>query len=202
MEIVWVDDDAPAGAKLQTNSYPWQWVEAPEPVFSGKRAMKRTSQGLDQHFFTAAETPLTVYEEDVLFTYVYLDPADPPKEIMLQWNNGNWDHRVYWGENHIPYGSDGTVSRQRLGDLPALGEWIRLEVPVNVVNLKPGEKINGWAFTQWGGSVYWDKSGVVTRKGQPRKYRSLSKWAADLSAEKKPEAPKEIVEIAKKEADQ
>lgn len=201
VEVVWIDDDTPKGAKLQANLYPWQWVEAPEPVFAGKRASKRTSKELDQHFFTEANPPLTVYKDDVLFTYVYLDPADPPKEIMLQWNNGNWNFRAYWGENLIPFGSDGTVSRQRQGDLPALGEWVRLEVPVSASGLNPGDKLNGWAFTQWGGTVYWDKSGVVTREGRPRAYRSLAEWATELAAKQKPTEPKEIVAIAKKAAE-
>lgn len=200
-ELVWIDDDAPAGANLQGN-YPWAWVEAPEPVFSGDRATKRTSKELSQHFFTDAQKPLDVYKDDVLFAYVYLDPADPPKEIMLQWNNGVWEHRVYWGENVIPWGSEGTASRMRQGDLPALGEWVRLEIPVGVVNLKPGEKINGWAFTQFGGTVYWDKAGVVTREGRNRAYRSLNQWTTELAAAEKPSEPKQIVAIAKKEAAQ
>ncbi|MCC9627595.1 PSD1 and planctomycete cytochrome C domain-containing protein [Blastopirellula sp. JC732] len=200
-ELVWIDDDTPAGAKLQSNSYPWQWIEAPEPVFSGKRAHKRTSKELDQHFFTGAEKPLDVYEGDVLFAYVYLDPADPPKEIMMQFNNGSWEHRGYWGENVIPYGSNGNGSRVHQGELPPLGEWVRLEIPVSVVNLKPGEKINGWAFTQLGGTVYWDKAGVLTREGRGRAYRSLAEWTTELAAAKKPTEPKEIVAIAKKEAE-
>ncbi|UUO05521.1 PSD1 and planctomycete cytochrome C domain-containing protein [Blastopirellula sp. J2-11] len=201
VDVVWIDDDTPPGAKLHGNLYPWQWVEAPEPVFAGKRSSKRTSKELDQHYFTEATEPLTIYEDDVLFTYVYLDPADPPKEIMLQWNNGNWNFRAYWGENLIPFGSDGTTSRQHQGDLPALGEWVRLEIPVSAIELKPGEKINGWAFTQWGGTVYWDQSGVATREGRPRVYRSLAQWSTELAAKKKPTEPKKIVAIAKKEAE-
>ncbi|WP_186767782.1 PSD1 and planctomycete cytochrome C domain-containing protein [Blastopirellula retiformator] len=198
-ELVWIDDDAPSGAKLRSNSYPWQWVEAPEPVLSGKRATKRTSEALDQHFFTEAKPPLDVYEGDVLFAHVYLDPADPPKEIMLQWNTGNWERRVYWGENLIPYGSDGTVSLTRQGDLPALGEWVRLEIPVELLDLKRGDKLNGWAFTQWGGTVYWDKAGILTREGRGKVYHSLAEWSTELAAAKKPSEPKDIVAIAKKE---
>ena len=29
------------------------------------------------------------------------------------------------------------------------------------VGLKPGTKINGWAFTHFDGKAYWDKSGAV-----------------------------------------
>ena len=47
-----------------------------------------------------------------------------------------------------------------MGPLPKTGEWVRLEVSPEQVGLKPGSKINGIAFTQWGGTIYWDAAGV------------------------------------------
>ena len=119
-ETVWIEDDLPAGAKAEGG---WQWVEAPQPVHSGQRASTRTASGLSQHFFTGASEPMAVTEDLVLFTFVYLDPDKPPQEIMLQWNDGSWDHRAYWGTNKIDWGTEGTVSRKRMGDLPKPGEW-------------------------------------------------------------------------------
>lgn len=40
---------------------------------------------------------------------------------------------------------------------------MRLEVDAAHVGLKPGSTLNGWAFTQFGGTVYWDRAGIVTR---------------------------------------
>ena len=83
---------------------------------------------------------------------------------MLQWHTkGNWTHRAYWGGNLIDFGKDGTPERTRLGDLPAAGKWVRLEVPVEKLKLAPGTEIDGWAFTQFDGTVYWDKAGIETR---------------------------------------
>ena len=31
--------------------------------------------------------------------HVYLDPADPPEEVMIQFNSGDWKHRALWGED-------------------------------------------------------------------------------------------------------
>ena len=70
-------------------------------------------------------------------------------------------HRAYWGENVIDWGADGTPERLRMGDLPASKKWVRLEVPVAKLKLKPGTIIDGWAFTQHGGTVYWDKAGIA-----------------------------------------
>ena len=48
-----------------------------------------------QHFFQDATVPLLAGDDDVFFTHVYIDPKDPPAEIMLQWNDGSWEHRAY-----------------------------------------------------------------------------------------------------------
>jgi hypothetical protein len=165
-DYVWIDDAAPAGAALQPSAGDWEFVAAPAPVFSGENSMKRTAEGLSQHFFTGANPELIVSKGDTFFAYVYLDPDNPPKEIMLQWNDGTWEHRAYWGDNLIEWGYDVTDSRRRIGDLPPLGQWTRLEVKSAVVGFKDGAKINGWAFTQHGGTVYWDQAGLVTATPQ------------------------------------
>lgn len=165
-DFIWVDDELPAAARPEHSGHEWQFVSAPEPVHRGDRATRRTSEGLGQHFFTAANPPLIVGDGDVLFAHVYLDPENPPQQIMLQFHDGDWDQRAYWGENLIEFGRDGKPSRKRLGDLPANGQWVRLEIPVSEVGLSPGRLIDGWAFTQYGGTVYWDAAGITTRTPQ------------------------------------
>ena len=106
----------------------------------------------------------------VISTYVYLDPANLPRTIMLQFrtlNPDSWEHRAYWGENLIPWGTDGTVSRKRMGDLPVAGEWVRLEVAAADVGIA-GHELHGMAFTVYDGQAWWDASahnvsGVETR---------------------------------------
>jgi len=177
-EIVLVDDEAPDGAKLEGDS-PWEWVEAPRPVFSGKRATFRKGTALTQHFFTDAARPATIREDDVLFAHVFPDANDPPRTVMLQWNDGAWEHRAYWGEDLVPWGKDGTASRRRMGELPEPGRWARLEVTASDVGLAPGAKVSGFAFTQVGGSVYWDRAGVASLSAVPARARvSLAEWEA------------------------
>ena len=62
-------------------------------------------------FFTGADPGLRVGEGDKLFAHVYLEPKDPPKEIMLQFNDGSWEHRATWGEDVIPWGAANSPSR-------------------------------------------------------------------------------------------
>ncbi|MDB5390980.1 MAG: hypothetical protein JWM11_6626 [Planctomycetaceae bacterium] len=201
-EYVWFDDAPPAGAKLEGNTE-WKFVTKAEgPVFSNEKASTRTATELSQHFFTGATSGLRIGEGDKLFAYVYLDPKNPPKEVMLQFNDGAWEHRAYWGENAIPWGAENSPARVAMGPLPKIGEWVRLEVEAAKVGLNPGAVLNGWAFTQHGGTCYWDKSGSVTRTPQAGlSFDSLAQWAAYEKAQSKSTLPPPVLEVAKLEAD-
>ena len=163
-ERIWLDDAVPAGATLSTTggnpwNTGWTWVGSAPSPFSGTLAHQSALMaGLHQHYFTNATTTLPVAVGDTLFTYVYLDPANPPSEVMLQWNDGSWEHRAYWGANLIGWGADGTPGRRYMGPLPAVGQWVRLEVPAVQVGLE-GSTLNGMAFTLYDGRATWDKAG-------------------------------------------
>ena len=200
-DYVWIDDAVPAGAKPGGNggAKSWQFVSAPRfPVFSGSRATRRTSSGLSQHYFTGAGPGLRIGQGDVLFAYVYLDPQNPPKQIMLQFNNGTWEHRAVWGADLITWGKRGTPSRQPFGPLPPAGKWVRLEVPAARVGLKPGMVINGWAFTQYGGTVYWDRAGIRTETPQNgSSYESQIVWEQVQRKAKKSPLPGPVIAAIK-----
>src|SRR5262249_55721603 len=157
---VWVEDAVPAGAALGTDGGDtWNWVSSNPTPFSGAVASQSTiAAGLHQHYFYGATTTLAVNTGDTLFAYVYLDPANPPSEIMLQWNNGTWEHRAYWGANQITYGFSGGTSRRFMGPLPAAGQWVKLSVPASQVALE-GSVLNGMAFTVYDGRATWDAAG-------------------------------------------
>ena len=202
-EFVWIEDSLPSGAKAQTSgngTSGWSFVGKPgHPVYSGARSSIRTCTGLGQHFFTEATPPLKVGQDDKLFAYVYLDPKNPPKEIMLQWNDGkSWEHRAIWGENLINWGKQNSPSRLPLGKLPKSGEWVRLEITAAKVGLGPGSSISGWAFTQFDGTVHWDKAGIVsmTRQGGTS-YKSLVAWESVQKKVAKSPLPKPIQAIIK-----
>jgi hypothetical protein len=193
-EVVWVDDDLPPGAQPQGQEglASWKWVRAPRPVFSGKRSHVRKAVGLSQHFFTGASKPLVIAAGDRLFAHVYIDPKDPPKTIMLQFHDGTWEHRAYWGANAIAWGADKSPARRHIGPLPAKGKWVRLEVEARLVGLKPGARLGGMAFTQFGGTLYWDKAGIVTRQGGPRTFDSLAAWEQWEKVSPSPAVPRPV----------
>jgi RHS repeat-associated protein len=139
----------------------------------GRRTAKGTlahqsvnQAGNHQHFFNGATGSLAVNANDKLIVYVFLDPANPPRELMVQWDAGSWewDHRAYWGENLISYGVDGTASRKYMGPLPPTGQWVRLEVPANMVGLE-GRTIYGMSYDLYDGTAKWDHAGKIDSQG-------------------------------------
>jgi hypothetical protein len=198
-DYVWIEDGLPRGVKQLTDggiNLAWDFVSKPAPILSGERSLKLSATELQQVVLQEAKPGLTVGAGDKLFAYVYLDPARPPREIMLQWHSDGWKHRAYWGDNVIPWGADNTPERRAMGKLPAVGQWVRLEVDVAKVGLKAGTVINGWAFTQHGGTCYWDKGGIHTKAPQEdRPYETLSAWIGAQKALKGTGLPKDLQKV-------
>lgn len=171
-DFAWVDDAQQNGGRTDGV---WEFVDKNEaPVFSkllSRRQTAKPEQTL-QHSFRGANRKFTLAAGDRLFAYVWLDPAAPPETLMLQWNDGNWEHRAFWGEDKINFGGIGkdTPAHKPMGALPATGEWVRLEVTPADVGLEPGSVLNGMAFVQHGGTAYWDVAGIATTRGAAVKH--------------------------------
>ena len=151
-DIVWIDDQqVPEGAQ---QSGDWSYVTKDQgPVHSGEQSRKQTAGELVQHFFLNAKATITLQAGDRFFVRVWLGPRQAPPQIILQAPAGSPEPRATSGEDTPPLGRappDGP-NHKKHGDLPKAGEWVRLEVSPEAVGLKPGSKINGLAFTQWGG---------------------------------------------------
>jgi hypothetical protein len=131
----------------------------PSPFSGSSNAQSAIASGGHQFYFYNATNTLFLGTNDNLVGYVYLDPANPPAEVMFQWCDGtSWEQRAYWGGDLIMTGTDGTISRLYQGPLPPLGEWVRLEVPASSVGLG-GATINGWAFSIYNGRGWFDHGG-------------------------------------------
>jgi Protein of unknown function (DUF1553)/Protein of unknown function (DUF1549)/Planctomycete cytochrome C len=163
---VWIDDAQDTGG---TSSGEWNFVSNQSPVHSGSKSRRQNGTDLVQHFFIDAVKNVKVVEDTQFYVWVYLDPKNPPSAIMLQLNDGSWEHRGVWGSDDISFGrkDESWAGYRRLGDRPALGEWTRLEVNAKEVGLNVGDTVGGMAFTQFGGQVFWDDAGWITSQGLP-----------------------------------
>jgi hypothetical protein len=168
---VWFDDAPPPGATLSGSAgiESWTWGSPPTfPVLSGSKAHGQGGGGIQrQHYFSEASPPLPIGPEDILVVHVFIAQDDPPREIMMQWNDGSWDHRAFWGEDLIRLGQKDSPGRRAMGALPKSGQWVALEVPVRDVGIGGGNTLSGWSFDQLGGTVHWDKAGVIRVRAIP-----------------------------------
>jgi hypothetical protein len=204
--VTWIEDAFPEKADVTASGggSPESWVtKDAAPVYSGTRAIRRTGKELHQVFFTKAASSLDVGSEARLSAYVYLDPKDPPRAIMLQFHTDGWNHRANWGDaDAIPFGSKGTTEKVQIGPLPELGKWVKLEVEGSKVGIEAGRTVTGVAFTQFDGTAYWDKMGIVS-VNDPTMTPALSLLAWQKVEKERGDAssqPMEIKSLLKKDA--
>ncbi|WP_182866710.1 PSD1 and planctomycete cytochrome C domain-containing protein [Stieleria mannarensis] len=188
VETDWIDEDLSLDAR---KSGDWNFVtKDTDPVHRGNRSRKQQSDGLTQHLFDGAKQPFIAAKDSRFFCWVYLDPQNPPSAVMLQFNDGNWNHRKVWGSDDIPYGrkQQSDAAYRRGGDLPATGRWVRLEATAAEVGLAEGAKVGGMAFTQFGGLVHWDDAGVITAAGIPPQVAAALQTEKDQRSEQQQRA--------------
>lgn len=193
---LWMDDSFPSGGNLTSAGKPTEFIDATEalPAASGTKLLRRTEPGLAQDVWENAASPLLIPSQAKIVANVWIDPNNKPRSIMLQFNRNGWNHRAVWGDyGAIEWGTVNTHQRVSMGELPELGKWVALELPVETVGLATGDKLTGFALTQHGGTVYWDKvgvSGVVDRAADGQ--YSLAVWTRQLLEQDAAKAPEEI----------
>jgi hypothetical protein len=108
-------------------------------------------------------------------------------------------HRAVWGDyDVIPWGKPKTTEKVNMGALPAAGQWVKLEVAAKKVGLSAGDVISGFALTQFGGTVYWDKVGITGRNDPANDpTRSLLAWRRDRTGKDTKGVPPEINKLLK-----
>jgi hypothetical protein len=200
-EEFWFDEALPKTVKVRSRAQKKsKLVDAKDgEVHRGKKAIKRVETGLGQDVFENVQPTIVVPTAGKLVAWVWLNPKNPPKSIMLQYFTKGWLHRAVWGEyGAINFGTPNTTEKVDMGSLPKAGVWTRLEVPAEKIGLKPGDLVSGFALTQFGGEVHWDDVGVTGRLSpaeDPR--RSLTAWRKQQKGKDAPDADPELNKLLK-----
>ncbi|MDB6173871.1 MAG: Planctomycete cytochrome [Chthoniobacteraceae bacterium] len=204
IEEIWMEDGFPSGATPQVNAgtAPLTLAGGAEtPAASGKLAIKRTAKGIGQDFFNGGGVSFRVPRDGIISVMARIDGA---RAVMLQFHVNDWEHRAVWGEQGvISYGTPGTPTHFLAGDLPAAGQWTALKVPAEKLGLKAGDKIDGYSFAQFDGTVYWDRltmNGVDDPANDPA--RSLAAWLKSGEGRDTPGVPPNLNLLLKKSAGQ
>lgn len=165
VETVWFEDGFPSGVKLEASGGPPLKLVTKDqgPVFSGSRAIRRTSKNtVSQDFFHGAAS-FVIPKDGKFVVQCFVDADDPPEAIMVQFHTDGWKNRAVWGaKEKIPFGKDGTTEKVFMGALPQAGKWTKLEFDAAKVGLKPNTKVDGYAFTQFSGTVSWDHLSITS----------------------------------------
>ena len=174
-------DDAPGGR------FRWDMQVEPPPGWQRARRLDVGPNVVAQHYFqdVAPDLRLEIAPGDRFEAWFRLDPANPPASVMIQVHalDGAWEHRAYLGKQGFPLGIEDTGSRRRIGDLPAPGEWARLEFTAEDVGLAPGSIVTGVACSTWGdadgGTLHWGAVSVVRSDADvPGWLNDAESWAA------------------------
>lgn len=117
------------------------------------------AEGVHGHAVEAVPQPFAVAAGESLFTWVYLDPNQPPKQVLLEWRDTTGlAARASWGAPLVPPATG--IATRAMGALPQAGRWVRLAVPAADVGLA-GRALNRIAFTLFSGHAAFGASGAL-----------------------------------------
>ncbi|HGY90504.1 MAG TPA: DUF1553 domain-containing protein [Planctomycetes bacterium] len=191
----WWNDAPPEDAELHGDGDTiWHFEPGPpgpERLGALRLARRAARDALAQDFFLTPKHGRRLEIGDRLEVWVYLDPDDPPQTIQLQFHGKTWEHRARWGAKPAHGAGAKGPGDVKEGPRPVAGRWTRLVLdPVNL-GFRPGDTIDGVAFTQVGGRVFWDAPALLTHGPLGELERtSLRLWA--MRAREDPRLPKEI----------
>lgn len=133
-----------------------------------------------------AHSSLIFAKGDAVYVWVRITAGALPGGLALRFASGstsaaaNFSYGVFWGSaDQLPIAAgDGSIGLRRQGDLPAPGQWVRLQAPSDARwaadgGLLSGLTVNGVAMEQSGGTIDWGPIGRIAADG------SETIWIAD-----------------------
>lgn len=152
---VLLDDDLPAGA---TASGTWAW-EAGEKASGARSHGHPATKGMQSHAVTLG-TAVLVPRNGEIVTQVWLDPANPPRGIMVKFTlETGQETGVYWEGEEEVFTPGEEEEIWYYGLLPEFGRWTPLAVAAEDLGIED-TKITGVTFVTYDGRVLWDRTEI------------------------------------------
>ncbi len=198
---VWLDDDLPLGSSHRNTSRNAEvWATAEQmPIPIGKRALRQEFGDYYQESVDGGLVPRTVPQQPELEVWLRIDKRHPPRSVMVELNTTAGQRRFGWGEvKALGRGDFNSDKQVRMGDLPIAGEWTKLTIPVERLNLEPGKYVDSFVLAQFGGICWWDglaMKGSEPAANDPR--ASIDAWWAFAKGKSIPIIPKEVADALK-----
>ncbi len=154
-ETIILDDALPAGS---TQEGEWIWDNSLR--FSGTDSHTSTpKEGVNQHSFNI--NPIKLKGGSYIIQYVYLDPQDPPKGIMMKFNLSDGKQAgVYWEAEEEVFDIKEEEDIWYIGFLPKKGEWVKLDIPVDDIDIQDKE-LTGISYICYSGRLWWDYTSII-----------------------------------------
>ena len=161
-ETVLLDDELPAGAAT-TGTWVWETTQAAKGTRSHGHPSAR---GQQSHSITFA-APVAIPRAGEIVTSVWLDPADPPRGLMLKLTLDNGDETgVYWEGEEEVFNPGEEEEVWYYGLLPEHGTWTPLSVLAEDLGIEDA-KVSKVTFTTHDGRVLWDETIVREAAATP-----------------------------------
>ncbi|MCM8818863.1 MAG: hypothetical protein NC915_05260 [Candidatus Omnitrophica bacterium] len=96
-----------------------------------------------------------IVSDDKIVGFVYIEEGKPIKEIIVEVISRYRKHYYFsFGEDEIKIKG---ISKEKLGELPEKGKWVKIEIPLTKIREK---NIEGLGFYNDSGKVYWDRFSI------------------------------------------
>ncbi len=162
--------------RLDPTNLPWNRFDRPETLLRPQQAddveylgawswssddtmgwnTHRRDAGRGPIHYALFQTGTQMLRGENIIQYVWIDPDDPPDQIVLQIYDEalSAHHRVTFGADSLAIeGRDG-VGLVHSGGLPPVGTWVRLRVPAEDIGMD-GHRVAGIGFISNTGRVLW-----------------------------------------------
>jgi hypothetical protein len=198
---IWLDDLLPLGSSSSnTSRNAERWVTQPvtDPPL-GQRALAMAYGDFHEQKIDGGLVPRVIPNQPSMDFWIHIDPLHPPQAVMLELVTSSGHRRYALGDvAALSRGQFNDANNVRLGDLPAPGQWVRIQIGPDQLSLSPGTTVASMVLAQMGGIVWWDAIGVTGSEPSADDPRiSLNNWLAYAKDKSIPVVPSPVASALK-----